>query len=362
MTSPFSRFDGLPKAPARLILMLLVTLMVASLWPATHVPSAPPTTTASQKPEERDADLQLYDAIIRRMADGDGYYRAAAEEQRHRSYPLKPFVTFRLPTLAMIMALLGSTGTFWLAWALMNITLLVWYHRFRQILPKRLLALTGTLLLVPGMMLIAYRPYLTLHDLWAGMLITLSLGLYRADRYWPAWIAAVVAVLLRELALPYIMLMAAFALFEKRWKELAAWVLALAIAGFALFLHWRAVDAVIRPNDPVSPQWLLFGGPNAAMRFLHATSGFRNLSIFFAYPGIILSLFGWLSLRGALGLRVFLLIAGYSLFFMLTGRPNNLYWGLLIAPLLLPGLVFSNQAIAGLIAALRAPKLDLQPI
>ena len=53
-------------------------------------------------PSQANADLDLYENIINHVAAGENYYDAAARELRLGNYPLKPFVAFRLPTLAVV--------------------------------------------------------------------------------------------------------------------------------------------------------------------------------------------------------------------------------------------------------------------
>ena len=68
------------------------------------------------------------------------------------------------------------------------------------------------------------RYYFVLHELWAGMLLALAMGLHRPGRKWgAALVVAGLALAIREHALPFVMLMAAMALWRRDWKEGVAW-------------------------------------------------------------------------------------------------------------------------------------------
>ena len=98
-----SRFAGLSKGKARLALAGLVLLLLATLTALT-VPGPPPVSGDSAKRGDDQADIVLYEAIVDGVRHGGNYYAVAAQELRRGDYPLRPFITFRLPTLAMVQA------------------------------------------------------------------------------------------------------------------------------------------------------------------------------------------------------------------------------------------------------------------
>jgi hypothetical protein len=68
---------------------------------------------------------------------------------------------------------------------------------------------------------------------------------------------------------------------------------------------------------------------------------------------VTLSLLGWAGWRSAIGQRVTLLLAAYCLAFAFLGRPDNFYWGFLVAPLVPLGLLPAPQALADLLRSAR---------
>ena len=59
----------------------------------------------------------------------------------------------------------------------------------------------------------------------------------------------------------------------------------------------------------------------------------------------------------ALGQRLALTVFGYTLAFLVVGRANNSYWGLMIAPLWPLGLYFAGSALVRLGQAIARPLL-----
>ena len=76
-------------------------------------------------------------------------------------------------------------------------------------------------------------------------------------------VAAALALAIRELALPYILLMGALALCGRSWREAAAWAGVVLLFGFGLAWHAHEVAKVVLPSDPGSPGWTSFGGYRA---------------------------------------------------------------------------------------------------
>lgn len=364
MSPTSSRMADLSPRLAWWVVGMLAVALVTSLWAARQATpiDARPAAQAQRADPKQDEDLLLYERIIARVAAGSDYHEAAITEQRSANYPVRPFVTIRLPTLAILIAHLGFPAAQMLVVGIAGAALLAWRHRFVAAGCARSRAMVLVLILASGLTPVATRHYVTLHEIWAGALIALSLGLHNPKSWLPSLMVAALALAVRELAVPFLLLMLAFAAYARRYAEMTAWALLLLCYGVALAAHADAISALVGPHDPSSPPWVQFGGLNAAFDFAWRTSVFRGLSPFLAFPLITLSLFGWLSWRSETGMITSLLILGYLLAFALTGRSNNFYWGLMIAPLLAVGLGFVIPALSDLSRVLRAPKLDSPPV
>jgi hypothetical protein len=356
-----SRFAGFTRGQAISVIAALV-LSFALSFVRLPVPVAAPqasvaqTATAATEDRKND-DLILYAAITARVARGEAYYPVAADEHRKGNYPLRPFITMRLPTLAVIAAALGTATMTALLYVLVLATLLAWRQRLRNQYsdPGRRNSALG--LLLAGMIVAFWREFIVLHELWAGILLALAFGLHRPAKWLPSAMIAGCALFIRELALPFILLMGVFAMCDRRWREVVTLTGIVALFALVMDNHAQHVAAVTSLADPASPGWANFGGWQSFVRTMQMPSVLRAFPQPVGSVFVILSLFGWASWRSRTGLFGTLLFAGYGLFFMALGRPDNFYWGFIVVPTFLIGLTFLPQAVADLRAAF-APKLD----
>jgi hypothetical protein len=353
-----SRLAGLDRRRALAVTLLLVALLIAGVWGAslnrvTPSPSAATSDKAGPIGPQGNNDLVLYDAIIARVAAGEDYYRAAADELRHGNYPLKPFVAFRLPTLAIAGAWLGRRALLLLQWCLFAGMIGAWWVRLDRQFANNGRRVSGAMLAAAGVAVAFSGQYVFLHEVWAGALIALSLALHRSNRWGWSVVTAALALAIRELALPYLLLMAALALYRRSWRELGAWSAVILLFGAAMAWHAAAVSAVVLPSDPKSPGWAALGGWAGFLRTYYLAGPLRWLPIELAAALIILAFFGWASWKSPTGLAATSLYAGYGLAFMLFGRANNFYWGLMVAPAFLVGLAFLPRAFSDLASAFR---------
>jgi hypothetical protein len=355
-----SRFAAWPRSSALLALALLVFLELAGVAPAFFSPSpdrAAPTTGVARPPVERtDADLVLYDRIIAAIREGQDYYTAAARELRAGGYPMRPFVAFRPPLLAETLATLSPFAALLLLRGLIAATIFAWALRLRSATGSLPAWSIACLLLAGSVALFGQARYLTVHEIWAGLLVALSLAL-RSPKHWvAAAVLGLIALLVRELALPYVATMAVAALWERRWREAAGWTTAMAIFAAALLHHAEAVNAVVTAADRASPGWTHLGDWTFFVRAEWLTGPLRSAPYLAAALAAPLALLGWAGWREPIAARGFAVLAVYAAMLMFFGRPDNFYWALLFAPLLLIGLAFAPRSLGELIAAARENK------
>jgi hypothetical protein len=365
----WNRFSGWSPRDARLALLAFFALLIASAFvPVEAGKSRVQTQSFSENiagkpaPErQRDDDLALYDRAIERIQHGEHYYDFIVAEQRAADYPVRPGVAVRLPTLAYIDAWLGIAGQIAASLALMQAVLVAWWRRLGEEPGGARHRRLAFALLFVGASLGLNRHFFVLHELWAGMLLALAFGLHRPGRKWGwALAAAALAVAIREHALPFIALMAAMALWRRDWKESAAWsALALAFLAF-LGVHLGIIAAQVLPTDPHGQGWLELRGLSGWVSYVTLSSNLRFLPGFVAGPLMMLAMLGWAAWRSSAGLFGFLLYAGYGLAFMIAGRPDNFYWGAMVAPAMLVGLAFAGPGLRALIVAARQETLEPQ--
>ena len=373
-SDPTDRFAAWPRLPARLLLLALTAMLaLAALVPiaagkmdkpvAGFVEAVAGGETAKAAARPRDDDLALYDRVIARIGHGENYYAAAAEEHRASDYPLRPGVAVRLPTLAYLDLWLGDRGQgadvlvpgeLVAALALLLAVVWAWWRRLGEEPGGAPYQRIGTALIFMGASLGLNRYYFVLHELWAGMLIALSLALHRPGQRWfGAVLVAAVALAIREHALPYVMLMAALALWRRDWKEGAAWLAVIAAFFAYLGVHLYLVAQQVRPDDVIGPNWLMLRGLSGWLSSVVLSSNLRFLPHFVSGPLVLLMVLGWAGWRSPLGSTATLLFLGYGLLFMIAGRADNFYWGAVIAPAMFAGLAFMPRAVRSLAKAAR---------
>lgn len=360
MSTGHDRFAGWGRWPARIALALLAMLLaLAALTPVTvgngeaaKPPSLAGVSAAPAKPVRFD-DLRLYDAVIARLQRGENYYAVIVEEHRKLPFPVKPGFAVRLPTLAYLAAWLGPQGLMAASVLLFAAIALVWWKRLGEEpggAEHRLLALA---LLLTGSSFVLVRYFHVLHELWAGGLLALALGLHRTGpnakaRWIGAVLVAALALAIRETALPFVLLAAAMAGYRRDWRECFAWagLAALFVGLWALHLH--LIAAQTRPDDLVSAPWITLRGFSGWLSPSILPTPLRFLPSALAGSLVVLALFGWSGWRSSLGSFATLLLLGYGLAFMIAGRPENWYWGALVTPVLLVGLAFAPMALRSL--------------
>ena len=344
------RFARWPQAAARAVLAFFLLLAALAAVAPGYAPPPPPVPKVTVRDaaghmvvrQEDDNDLRLYRRIIARVRAGENYYHAAVSEQRSNNYPVIPGFTVRLPTMAVLAATLGDRAMIGLGLVLLAAMLLALWRRVMgeaggaERMPMAVsLALVG---LASGLNF----KFDVLHEIWAAKLIVLSVALHRPreGRWGWSWLVAAAGLAVRELVLPYVLLMGAMALWRRRMAEAGAWLLLVVLFGAALALHLHLAAAQVQPGDPVSPPWLVLSGISGWLYKINNSTLLYLLPVWLSGPVLVAALLGWAGWRTPLGALGFLLSAGYAVMFMIAGRDNNFYWGLLISPMLLMGAAF----------------------
>lgn len=356
----WDRYAHWPKFRARLLLFALALILAASAWVPINAGKSTVETPSfivvgvesGNAPEKkRDEDLALYDRAIERISNGENYYDFIVEEHRKAHYPVRPGIAVRLPTLAYIQAWIGSAAVYAAAIALMLATIWAWYRRLGTEPGGKRYQAIGTALIFVGTSLGLNSYFFVLHELWAGMLLTLAFGLHRPGKWGWSLAAAALALAIREHSLPFVLLMAAMAFWRRDWKEGAAWSTLAALFLALLAVHLGKIAPQVLPSDPMGPSWMELRGLGGWLSNIVLSSNVRFLPHWLAGPVVILMVFGWSGWNTPAGAFGTLLFLGYGLLFMIAGRPDNFYWGAIIAPAMFLGLAFVPMATISLLRA-----------
>jgi hypothetical protein len=329
---------SLSPGKARVLLAGLLVLMAV----AGYLGRAPVITGSVSGGQFSDLDMhRLAAAGVHR---GESYYDALGPVLRRWGYAPKPFFAWRLPTLAWSVGKLPRPEIAKvLLMALAVAMMLAWARRLRPFLgfPLTCMAL---LLLIPSLVLAGLPNWYFQHELWAGILIALSLAVH--PRYpVAAIVCGLAALMIRELALPYAVIMCAFAAYERRTREMLAWLAGIVAFVVYLAIHARIVTAHQMPTDLSDPSWLRLAG----WPFVSACSSWMFWALIPYWLGAALSVFGLFGLLMSRDLRLVAPVLVYMAAFCIVGKPFNDYWGLMYTPLLAVGLALALPVAAGLL-------------
>lgn len=331
----------LARLPRPVAALLAVLILVLCAWCLTTRP--PPIKLA---PKGGYTDVMLYKDITKAVASGKPYHQAAAELHRAHYYPLKPFFTMRLPTLTVMAAGLGWGTLQNLAYGLVGIGIFLWVLALPEPLSATERAAAGFAMAAGGSM-VTNQGLLALHEYWAGILMALALALQVGWRrhWWLALIPAAAALAVRELALPFVLLSLAFALWERNWREAAAW--AALVAAFALLMGWQASHVLpqVRPTDLHSQGWNAMQGLSGFLKAVVFTSVLQPLPLGVALLGAFLPIVGWGALDGRAGAFALLMFTGYAVMIGTFSRADTFYWGGVMLPAWFVGYALLPRAL-----------------
>ncbi len=349
MNIPSTRFVRFTKREALLVLCMVALVMVYGIA----------SLSQAFPHRERDVsdgeDARMYQSMIERIHSGEAYYQIVGEELRSRGYASRPFFNWRLPTIAWTIGHLPQAE--WGRWMLMavaGLTLIFWF----QVLDRErgfLFALAGSVLLCGPLILSVSEKAFYYHELWAGLMIAFSLAAYARGNIGLSVFAGMLALFIRELALPYVLIMFALAWKQGRREETLGWLAGLTLFSMALTWHASIVSQLLTPLDQVNESWVQFGG----WPFVLSTGNWNafllaapHWVVAVVLPLALLGIVGW---NGAAGFRGALTLGAYCAAYLIAGRANNAYWGMMYAPLVSIGLLYALPSIIDLAKAMFLP-------
>ena len=338
-----SRFAGAskPRAVAAIIVLLLLTLGgLVALWRGVAI-----------APDALFGEAAMRRGLIEGVRAGGDYYSVAESVFRVDPAAIQTWGDVPLPALASLLGALSPLMAFVLQAALVLMVFAAWFIRLRKVF-ARIAAMAAIGVLLAGGLVVAIDPLLgSLNSLWAGLLVALSLGVWRNGRWVEAAAIALMACAFSVAALFYVAVMGVFALVEGERREGIGWA---AVAGIAIALfvaHGGAVADLAGATQPVALE-LHGGGYALFLQSIAQTTVLQLLPLPLSAILIALALVGWASWADASGLRVLATITGYALTIAVFADPTGVDMALLVSPILLVGLAFAPDGLRDLAAAL----------
>ncbi|SEI84143.1 hypothetical protein SAMN05428950_101356 [Sphingomonas sp. OV641] len=338
-----SRYAGRPRRNARWLLGLLALLLLASL--AVQGSDTAPSPMAESSIQGTEILLQ---GVVEDIRHGADYYTATAQTLRAMGAPVNSLLVFRLPTLGVLQAAISPVAAALLLYGLALATLLVWWRRLQSVFSSSRARVVAVLLAAIGMMSAILGHLLAMHDLWAGLLIALSLASRLPGRWITAAALGLSAALIRETAVLYLSVMMILALLEGQRREAIGWLAALSLFATVLAFHAQAVAQAVGPAAEASTGWIGAAGFGFAVQSVVATTALSLAPAVIAALAAVLAIAGWSSWRDPLATRALTVIVVQLLVMTFFGTPDRVHWSFLIAPIVPIGLVFVPDALRDL--------------
>lgn len=341
-----TRLAELPRPLAYLALGLTVAaiavLLLVALGRAPVVPAGAAAAPALE------GDLVSYQRIIERMRGGADYYTAAHEVLVADGYGTRSVFNWRTPAWPVLLAALPAGWGQGLLAVLALAGMLMVYRMLREDGGAAVAMLS---MLAVGLSLggIVAPASVVFSEVAAGALILISIAAFGNGWRMIGVLAALLALFLRELAAPYVVVAVVLALRDRRWGEARPWALGLFAYAAYFGWHWWMVSQQLGPMDRAyGDGWLQFGG----LGFILATAGFNGLwslgPVWLPAVLLPLGLLGlWAWPKGTLALAT---VVVFVVLFAAVGKPFNYYWGALYTPVLMLGL---GSAVAAAWEAVR---------
>jgi hypothetical protein len=315
------------------------------MYPAVAPPSRP-ILTAGQPVL---TDAQTFALVVERMRTGEGYYAAMGAELRQHGYPtLHPF-NWRTPLHLSALALAP-----WAVWrAVLTALLVMLYVGVMMTVRSGAAAPAANGLMLGVLVVTAATDAVFVSEVWAGVLIGLSICAYALARRPIAIVLALTALMVRELAAPYCVVCTLLALSERRWREGAAW--AIGAAAYASYYSWHVAQVLAQrtPADIAHGSgWLTFPGVPFLQATLLKLGWFALLPASTAVVAMALLAAGLAASETPRRLRA--ASAAFAILFLLAGLPFNDYWGFIAAPVWAITCGYGVSAIIATVSSLSA--------
>jgi hypothetical protein len=340
LTTPSLRWTR----PQVLVLAIFILWSLWALyWPRAAGPAAP---------QQGGKDLEAYRQIVERVHAGEDYYAAAGAELRPRGYATSSIFNWRLPVYAWLLAAFPTPE--WgqaLLCILALLALVLAYGADRAEGGSLGRSLILVISMAGAFVWCVDGDAFFAQELWAGVLIAIAVGCYGIGFRPGAIAAGLAALLIRELALPFVLVALVLAIRERRWRETAAWCAGLCC--YVLFWGWHAwqVQHHLTGQELAEADgWIQFGGPAFVVHTSQMNVWLFNLPAWIALIYLAAALVGMFQHRGTNAVLVRATVVLYLLAFLVVGKPFNTYWGLLYVSLLPVGLVHVGAALQGRVA------------
>jgi hypothetical protein len=329
---------------ARLVLAGLLAIVLFGVRISSSVPPAP------RDPSSQIGDANLYLRMIERLRAGEPYYLVVGEELRRHHYPTIPIFNWRTPLHYELVVTLSvkHAGTLLSALAIAVVASGLLAYGDYSVMKS----LTAPLLLLGAVLpaLLVRPDAVAMAEIWSGVFIGLSLNAYISRRWILGALLGIIAIFLRELAVPYGVACGLLALRDRRWREFQVWTIG--GLGYIIYYTIHAVyaSAAIQPTDiRHAESWIQWAGLGFLLRTLH-TFGWLTIQ-----PPVLTAVAAGIGLASLFArsapIHLRLALAIYAVLFSIIGQRFNYYWGYVTCVVWAHAFVFSAEGLSNLARA-----------
>ena len=289
--------------------------------------SAPAPPPLSGLPQGA-GDVATFRAMQQRLRAGESYYVVFGDELRGRGYHEHSVFNWRTPLLLLALAAVPDSIS---RSVLVFAGVMLFAATIRVTARESLWILGSQVMLVGTVLPTVWYGALVMGEVWAGIIIGLSVCMYAWQRPRVAIVCGLMALFLRELAAPYCVACAVAAAAQRRWREVVAW--SGGACCYAAYFAWHAiqVSAYQQPTDLArTSSWLHAGDLTSLIGKAEWHAWLFKAPSWVTAFALTLIVAGALSSRTPLHVR---LAAGtYVGFLLVVGQLSNSYWGLVAWP------------------------------
>jgi hypothetical protein len=306
---------------AALLRLLALSLLAVVVVLAPPHPNSPPLNSTW-------SDVQTYREMVSHLRAGEPYHVAVGGELRRRGYSTKEIFHWRTPLLMTTLAFLPDPVSHGLLVLLGTILIVITDITLRN----RALSIrvTAAVMQIGAVLIVGTPVAVVLGEVWAGLLIGLSVCASLRQRPQLAVGLGLLALFVRELAAPYAVVCASIALMRRQWAEVRLW--GLGVVGYAVYYGWHVIQirAHQLPGDRSAPGWLALGGLSFLATAIRAHA-WTNLAPAWVI-GVVLALITASILDASSPAVVRATSGAYVALFWVAGKPFDWYWGFLAWP------------------------------
>ena len=321
-------------------LALLLVLIAGLLW------------TGGDADPVADRLTPVSAAILDHVRHGQDFYSAAIDALRENGRPLRPvLLAVPLPALPVTLSLLPPMVGQLLLVLLGLAVIAGWARRCWPLFEGRGPRALIIVLLVAGLYPALDRAMVSVPEVWAALLIALSLVQRRPQAMPTAIALGLAAMILTPVALLHALVMLILAWQARARQEAIGWIIAIALFLLVLAAHAHALNAAVTAIDPAMGDILSILSPGTLIAAIASAGAVGFLPLWLVLPLGVLAALGWVHWRQPVARRAGVTLTAYALAGMLTGGAGFL---VMLSPLLFLGLVFAPDALRDLFVAARA--------